>query len=153
MLENSTRIISVQIPESDNNIPLPAVSCVTKQVKPVSISTGDVAGILWNQNTNMLPIVAFSEGQNSQLLEFSSNRTIESMALHLYATVQGGDDPRTRFGGFPAGSIVAIVVVMLVVLTGGVVAVRGYMGIVKSKSSGSSQLDNSGFINKQGTYE
>ena len=125
--------------------------CVTKQVKPVSISSGDVAGILWTQDTNMLPIVAFSEGQNSQLLEFSSNRTMESMALHLYATVQGGDDPRTHSGGFPAGSIAAIVVVMLVVLTGGMVVVLGYLGIVKRKSNGSSQLDNS-FINKQGTY-
>ena len=151
MLENSSRVISVQIPESDNNIPLPAISCVTKQVKPVSISSGDVAGILWTQDTNMLPIVAFSEGQNSQLLEFSSNRTMESMALHLYATVQGGDDPRTHSGGFPAGSIAAIVVVMLVVLTGGMVVVLGYLGIVKRKSNGSSQLDNS-FINKQGTY-
>lgn len=149
-VEGSDRNVSVQIEQGNNAL----ISCITEQVEPVSIQSGDIAGIVWTQNDmpRLLPIVA-DGNQDSQLFDLSLNETRLGLALHLYASFEGSGTTTVKF---PGGSIAAIVVVMVVVFAGVVVAVvllgvlywrrRGYNVIIKSKSGGST---NNSSVKKQ----
>ena len=100
-----------------NNIPEPALVCITETVEPFFISLGDVLGFTWSKGRE-LPLLGNADDGTS-ILDLARNQSLDEVSMHLSAVVENQHAGNSNV----AASVSAVIVILGIAIAATVVAV------------------------------